>query len=182
MATCTVIILCEICNSYTTPQGICSNNSTLIRRMNKACYFQSWNSIGGIVTRLWAGQQETTIQHFARTRDFSLFQNIQTSSEAHPASYSSGTRSSLQGVWQPQHEANHSPPSCAEVKNAWSCTSAPQICLQDTKTDNFIFLLFLQYTLLCQFQPSLPSLLLNREQINHQTQHYVKTSILFPLL
>jgi len=91
-----VIILCEVCSSYTTPQGICSNNSTLMRRMNKACYFQSWDSISGTVTRLWAGYQETTIQHLARTRDFSLFQNVQTSSEVHPASYLSGTRSSLQ--------------------------------------------------------------------------------------
>jgi hypothetical protein len=62
--------------------------------------------------------QEFTIQQPARTRDFSLFQNVQTSSAAHQASYSSGIISSLPGVKQPQHEANHSPPSCAEVKNA----------------------------------------------------------------
>jgi hypothetical protein len=29
----------------------------------------------------------------------------------------------------PGREADHSPPSSAEVKNAWSCTSAPQIPL-----------------------------------------------------
>jgi hypothetical protein len=27
------------------------------------------------------------------------------------------------GVRQPEHEADHSPPSTAEVKNAWSYTS-----------------------------------------------------------
>ena len=43
-----------------------------MRRMNKARYFQCWDSIGGIVNSLWAGHQETTIQHLARTRDFSF--------------------------------------------------------------------------------------------------------------
>jgi hypothetical protein len=33
------------------------------------------------------------------------------------------------GVKWPGHEADHSPPSSAEVKNAWSCTSTPPICL-----------------------------------------------------
>jgi hypothetical protein len=32
-------------------------------------------------------------------------------------------------VKQPGHEANHSPPSTAKVKNVWSYTSAPPICL-----------------------------------------------------
>jgi len=43
-----------------------------MRRLNKAYYFPSWDSKGGIVTSLWAGHQETTIQHLARTRDFSF--------------------------------------------------------------------------------------------------------------
>jgi len=30
---------------------------------------------------------------------------------------------------QPGREADHSPPSSAEVKNAWSYTSTPPICL-----------------------------------------------------
>jgi len=33
------------------------------------------------------------------------------------------------GVKQPGREADHSPPSSAEVENAWSCTSSPPICL-----------------------------------------------------
>jgi hypothetical protein len=33
------------------------------------------------------------------------------------------------GVQQLGHEADHSPPSCAEVKNAWSYTSTPPIHL-----------------------------------------------------
>jgi hypothetical protein len=33
------------------------------------------------------------------------------------------------GVKLPGHEADHSPSSSAEVKNAWSYTSTPPICL-----------------------------------------------------
>ena len=36
------------------------------------------------------------------------------------------------------HEADHSPPSCAKVKNGWSCTSAPPMCLSDMDSDNFV--------------------------------------------
>jgi hypothetical protein len=34
------------------------------------------------------------------------------------------------GVKRPGREADHSPPSSAEVKNAWSYTSTPPICLR----------------------------------------------------
>jgi hypothetical protein len=33
------------------------------------------------------------------------------------------------GVKLPGREADHSPPSSAEVKNAWSYTSTPPVCL-----------------------------------------------------
>jgi hypothetical protein len=33
------------------------------------------------------------------------------------------------GVKQPRREADYSPPCCAEVKNAWSCTSTLPIRL-----------------------------------------------------
>jgi hypothetical protein len=52
-------------------------------------------------------------------------------SGAHPASYSIGTRGFSLGVKQPGCEADHSPPSSAEVKNAWSYTSTPPIRLHD---------------------------------------------------
>jgi hypothetical protein len=42
------------------------------------------------------------------------------------ASYPMGTRDSFSGVKRPGREANHSPPSSAEFKNAWSYTSTPQ--------------------------------------------------------
>jgi hypothetical protein len=33
------------------------------------------------------------------------------------------------GVKRPEREADHSPPSSAEVKDAWSYTTTPPICL-----------------------------------------------------
>jgi hypothetical protein len=40
-----------------------------------------------------------------------------------------GARGSLPGVKQPVREVDHSPPSSAKVKNAWSYTSTPPIRL-----------------------------------------------------
>jgi hypothetical protein len=44
-----------------------------------------------------------------------------------PSLLSNGYREgSFPGVKQPEREADHSPPFCAEVKYAWSYTSNPQ--------------------------------------------------------
>jgi len=51
---------------------------------------------------------------------FSLHHPIQTGCGAHPASYPIGDSFPV-----PRREADHSPPSIAEVKNAWSYTSTP---------------------------------------------------------
>jgi hypothetical protein len=48
--------------------------------------------------------------------EFFLHHCVQTGSGTHPASYPVGTRSSFLGVKRPGREADHSPPSCAEVK------------------------------------------------------------------
>jgi len=37
-----------------------------------------------------------------------------------------GTRDLYPGVKEPGREADHSPPSSTEVKNAWNYTSTPQ--------------------------------------------------------
>jgi len=56
-------------------------------------------------------------------RDFSFVHNVQTGPVAHPASW---------------RDAGRSPPSIAEVKNEWSCTSAPPPpCLCGVDRDNF---------------------------------------------
>jgi hypothetical protein len=58
---------------------------------------------------------------------FSLRHRVQTGSEAHPASYPVGNRVSFLAVKRLGREANHSPPSSAGVKNAWSYTSTPPV-------------------------------------------------------
>jgi hypothetical protein len=49
--------------------------------------------------------------------EFSLLLSTQTGSGAHPASYPMGTGGAVPGVKRPGREADHSPPSSAEVKN-----------------------------------------------------------------
>jgi hypothetical protein len=56
----------------------------------------------------------------------SFHHRVQTGSGVHPASYLTGTSGSFPGGKAAGHEADHSPPSSAEVKNAWSYTSTPQ--------------------------------------------------------
>jgi hypothetical protein len=63
----------------------------------------------------------------AEAGNFSLQYRVQTGSGAHPASYRVGTRALSLRVKRPGREAGHSPPSSAEVKNAWSYTSTPPI-------------------------------------------------------
>jgi hypothetical protein len=55
---------------------------------------------------------------------------VQTGSRAHPVPYPMGTGALTPGVKRPEREAKHSPPSSAEVKNAWSYTSTHPIRLR----------------------------------------------------
>jgi hypothetical protein len=66
----------------------------------------------------------------------SLLQNVQTSSEVHPASYTMGT-----GLKLPGQDFDHSLPSSTQVKNGRSCTSNPTICLHGVERVNFTFTL-----------------------------------------
>jgi hypothetical protein len=63
---------------------------------------------------------------------FIFSKNTQTGSGTHPASYSMGT-----WIKQAGREVNHSPPSSVEVKNDWTCTTAPPIRLHDVDRVNF---------------------------------------------
>jgi hypothetical protein len=69
----------------------------------------------------WSG-----VRVSARVGNSSLHHRVQTGSGAHPASYSMGNRALFLWVKRPEREADHSPPSSAEVNNAWSYTSTPQ--------------------------------------------------------
>jgi hypothetical protein len=62
----------------------------------------------------------------------------------HPASYPVGTRDYFSGVKLPGREADLSPPSSAEVKNAWSCTATRQyffmaLCLVKQVGNSFLY-------------------------------------------
>jgi hypothetical protein len=50
---------------------------------------------------------------------------VQTGSGAHQASHTKGTGGSFPGVNLPGREADHSPPTSAEVKKTWIYTSTP---------------------------------------------------------
>jgi hypothetical protein len=50
--------------------------------------------------------------------NFSLHHRVQTGSGANPAFFPMGTRVAFLGVKRPGHEADHSPPTSAKVKNA----------------------------------------------------------------
>jgi hypothetical protein len=64
--------------------------------------------------------EEFVFDSWHRQEKFSLPYNIQTGFGDHPASYLTGTGGvSLRVKWQ-GHEADHSPPSSAEVKNGKS--------------------------------------------------------------
>jgi hypothetical protein len=74
---------------------------------------------------------------------FSLRYGAQTDSEAHPPFYLMGTETITLEVKRPGREADHSPPSSTETKNAWSYTSTHQYvfmtwCLVKHR-DNLIF-------------------------------------------
>jgi hypothetical protein len=65
----------------------------------------------------------------AEAGNFSLHHRVQNDSGAHPASHPLGTRGSFPGGKAGGREADHSPPSNADVKNEWSYTSTPPISL-----------------------------------------------------
>jgi hypothetical protein len=72
----------------------------------------------------------TTVVLFpAGAGSFSLHHRVQTGSGAQPSSYPVGTICFTLGVKRPECEADHSPPSSAEVKNACSYTSTPPVRL-----------------------------------------------------
>jgi hypothetical protein len=84
--------------------------------------------VPGIAQLYSAGQQAgcSGVPVPAGAGNFSPYHRVQTGSGPHPASYPMGTRGSFPGVKRPGREADHSPPSSAEVKNVWSYISTSQ--------------------------------------------------------
>jgi hypothetical protein len=83
----------------------------------------------GIALGYGLDDRGSSVRFPAGAGNFSLHHRVLNGSGTHPASYSMGNRGFFLGVKQPGREADHSPSSSAEVKNAWSYTSIPLIRL-----------------------------------------------------
>jgi hypothetical protein len=79
-----------------------------------------------IVQRLDCRKTEKTGFNSRPKQGTSLLHRFQTGPGAHPASYTVGSRDYYLGENRPAREANHSPPSSVELKNAQRYTSTPQ--------------------------------------------------------
>jgi hypothetical protein len=78
----------------------------------------SRGSSGNIVTDYELDDRAIEVRSPTGAEDFSSSPCIQTGSGAHPASYPMGTGGSFpRGKSRPGRDADHSPPSSAEVKN-----------------------------------------------------------------
>jgi hypothetical protein len=58
-------------------------------------------------------------------KEFSLLHVVDTGSGVHPTSYPIDTGGSFPGDKAPGREADHSPPTSADVKKVWIYTSTP---------------------------------------------------------
>jgi hypothetical protein len=103
----------------------------------------SWSRDSSVSTALCYGLDDrgSTFRFPAGAGNVSLHYRVPNDSGAHPASYPMGTRGSFPGAKRPDREADHSSPSSAGVKNAWSYTSAPKYvfmawCLVSTGTNS----------------------------------------------
>jgi hypothetical protein len=65
-----------------------------------------------------------------------LRHRVQTDSGAHQATYPRIQRASAARIKRPGLESDHSHPSGAQVKNAWSYTSTPPILLETSQVIN----------------------------------------------
>jgi hypothetical protein len=61
--------------------------------------------------------------------DLIFSRNVLSSSGAHPASYSKHIGAPCPGVKRPVYEVDHSHPCSSEIRNEWSYTSSPHMCL-----------------------------------------------------
>jgi hypothetical protein len=86
-------------------------------------YFVSRDSAVGIATGYGLGDWEVGVRVPVGSRIFTHV--VQTGSEVHPTSYTMGTGSCFPEVKRPGREADHSPPTSAEVKKMWMYTSTP---------------------------------------------------------
>jgi hypothetical protein len=83
-------------------------------------YIYIWSRVssGSIVSDKWLDDRAIGVRSPAEAKDFFSILCVQTGSGAHPASYPMGTAGPFPGgKARPGRDANHSPPSSAEVVN-----------------------------------------------------------------
>jgi hypothetical protein len=107
-------------------RGLCGHQAAILT------HFNLWTS-RLIVKKIWY-KCHVSGGYAVLNAVFHTLQNIQTGSGAHPVSLSMCT-----GVKQLRYEVNHSPASSAEVKNEWSYSSNPPVCLHGIQRDTFTF-------------------------------------------
>jgi hypothetical protein len=79
---------------------------------------RSRDSSGGIVSDYGLDDRAIEVRSPAGAKDFSSNLCVQTGFGAHPASYPMGTGGPFPGgIARPGHDADHSPPSSADVVN-----------------------------------------------------------------
>jgi hypothetical protein len=77
-----------------------------------------WAGIAQLIAKGYGlGGRGFRVQFSVQARDFSLLRSVQAVSDAHSAFCSMGTGGSIPGVKRQGREADHLPPSIAEVKN-----------------------------------------------------------------
>jgi hypothetical protein len=111
----------------------------------------SRDSSVGIALGYGLDDRGSRVRFSAGAGNFSLHHHVQNGSGAHPASYRRILGALSLGIKRSGCEADHSPPSIAEVKNEWSYTSTPQYvfmawCLvkhRDNFAITFIFTFYL---------------------------------------
>jgi hypothetical protein len=116
----TVPVLDETCSE-------CSNSfKTSLHRQSRPersttyhiKYLLLFSSSGSIVSNYGRDDRAIEVRSPTGAEDFSSSPCVQTGSGAHPASYPMGTGGSFPaGKARPRRDADHSPPSSAEVKN-----------------------------------------------------------------
>jgi hypothetical protein len=79
----------------------------------------------GIATGYGLDDQEGGSSRPGRVKKNSLLYIVQTGSGVHPTSYPMDTGGSYPEVKRQGREADHSPPTSAEVKELWIYTSTP---------------------------------------------------------
>jgi hypothetical protein len=98
------------------------------------CYLsdQSHDSSVGIALGYELDDRGSRVRFPAGARNFSLHHRVQNGSGAHSDSYSMWVPGALSlGVKRTGRETDHSPPSRAQVKYAWSYISTPPIRLHE---------------------------------------------------